>query len=147
MPRFIPIRGPCLCRPKIQYLIIAVRRHYYGTTTTFALGAERDHRRHCRCGRYQYVQHIRGIRQPRSGHQRPDAFRLSLAQQYYIKPESMGGGGDKFTGITIQNLVPSAATSYENDNGTYALGTIADESVVLRQAPQARQECCYGHSV
>ena len=47
-----------------------------------------------------------------------DLFTLAgHAQQYYHKPISMGGGGDSFAGITIQDLTLRAT----NANGTYSI--------------------------
>ena len=60
----------------------------------------------------------------------------SLAQQYYIKPTSMGGGGGSFVGIGIINLVPSASGTYANDNGTYSVGTASATQVVLTGVPK-----------
>jgi len=56
----------------------------------------------------------------------------SLAQQYYIKPTSMGGGGGAFTGIAMKHIVPSvgAGTEYVNDNGTYEISTAGSDSTV-----------------
>jgi hypothetical protein len=56
------------------------------------------------------------------------------AQQYYVKPASMGGGGNTFTGLTadaagVAKLTPKAS----NDNGTYSVKTAGDgTSVVLK---------------
>ncbi|MDZ7722096.1 MAG: hypothetical protein U5R06_04525 [candidate division KSB1 bacterium] len=49
------------------------------------------------------------------------------AQQYYVKPTGMGGGGNSFADLTIQHL--TAKTS--NDNGTYSLGTVASDQVQI----------------
>lgn len=48
----------------------------------------------------------------------------SLAQQYYRKPKSLGGGGNKFTGWTIPAQLDTTA------NGTYTT-TVADQTVTL----------------
>jgi Tfp pilus assembly protein PilE len=48
----------------------------------------------------------------------------AMAQQYYKKPTSMGGGGNSFTGWTI----PSGLTS--NANGTYAIKTAGTSTSV-----------------
>ncbi|HPR88634.1 MAG TPA: hypothetical protein PL181_11485 [bacterium] len=63
----------------------------------------------------------------------------SLAQQYYIKPTSMAGGGNSFSGITIRKLVPSlasGATQYDNENGSYTCGTGSTTQVVLTGTPK-----------
>lgn len=56
------------------------------------------------------------------------------AQQYYVKPASMGGGGNKFTGLTgdlegIKKLTAKAT----NDNGTYSIKTAGDSLSVTLQ--------------
>lgn len=48
----------------------------------------------------------------------------AMAQQYYKKPSSMGGGGNKFTGWTIPTGLDSTA------NGTYS-ATVGAQSVTL----------------
>ena len=42
------------------------------------------------------------------------------AQQYYRRPTSLGGGSNKFDGITLADLTSKAV----NANGTYTLGAI-----------------------
>jgi Tfp pilus assembly protein PilE len=60
----------------------------------------------------------------------------SLAQQYYIKPTSMGGGGDSFAGISLKTLVPSATgSSYSNENGSYTC-TAGTTSATLTGTPK-----------
>ncbi len=49
----------------------------------------------------------------------------AMAQQYYKKPLSMGGGGNTFTGWTVPTGLDSTA------NGTVAPPTIAAQSVVI----------------
>lgn len=51
----------------------------------------------------------------------------SLAQQYYIKPVNMGGGGSSFTGLTMDKLMPNKTTggAYANENGSYTLSNTA----------------------
>lgn len=52
----------------------------------------------------------------------------SRAQQYYVKPEAMGGGGNSFENITIQDLTPRPT----NDNGSYSIdgsGTATSVSI------------------
>jgi len=50
------------------------------------------------------------------------------AQQYYRRPQALGGGQGKFDNIKLFNLtnVPTSATTYSNANGTYSLGTITN---------------------
>jgi len=48
----------------------------------------------------------------------------AMAQQYYKKPTSMGGGGNKFTGWTIPTGLDTTA------NGTYA-ATVAAQQVTI----------------
>ncbi len=48
----------------------------------------------------------------------------AMAQQYYRKPTSMGGGGNKFTGWSIPTGLDSTA------NGTYS-ATVSAQSVTL----------------
>jgi hypothetical protein len=55
-----------------------------------------------------------------------DLLNLSArAQQFYVKPSSMGGGGNSFTGLTLADLTAKPT----NDNGTYSLGTPTATSV------------------
>jgi hypothetical protein len=49
----------------------------------------------------------------------------AMAQQYYKKPISMGGGGNTFTGWTIPTGLDSTA------NGTYAPPTVGAQSVSI----------------
>ncbi|HPN34260.1 MAG TPA: hypothetical protein PK843_07095 [bacterium] len=49
------------------------------------------------------------------------------AQQYYVKPTSMGGGGNSFTDLTLEDLTAKPS----NDNGTYTLGTNSGSSVQI----------------
>lgn len=56
------------------------------------------------------------------------------AQQYYVKPSSMGGGGNSFAGLSadaagIAKLTPKAS----NDNGTYSVKTAGDATSVVIQ--------------
>lgn len=48
----------------------------------------------------------------------------AMAQQYYKKPSSMGGGGNTFTGWTVPTQLDTTA------NGNYAY-TVAAQSVVI----------------
>ena len=50
------------------------------------------------------------------------------AQQYYVKPTGMGGGGNSFAGLTsINQLTPKAS----NDNGTYSIKTAGTATKVV----------------
>ncbi len=62
----------------------------------------------------------------------------SLAQQYYIKPTSMAGGGNSFASISMKNLIPSAPSTgiYANENGSYTCGTGTADQVVLTGTPK-----------
>ena len=55
----------------------------------------------------------------------------SRAQQFYIRPVGMGGGGGVFNAagnaITIAHLTPDPT----NDNGTYSLGTINADDIQI----------------
>jgi Tfp pilus assembly protein PilE len=50
----------------------------------------------------------------------------SRAQQFYVKPSGMGGGGNSFSGISISELTPKAS----NDNGTYSISTAGTATLV-----------------
>ena len=50
----------------------------------------------------------------------------SRAQQYYVKPSGMGGGGNSFSGITIAELTAKAS----NDNGSYSISTAGTATLV-----------------
>jgi type II secretory pathway pseudopilin PulG len=53
----------------------------------------------------------------------------SSAQQYYMKPEALGGGGNDFEGITVNNLggVPGdiSGSYIVNENGSYSISPVA----------------------
>ena len=49
------------------------------------------------------------------------------AQQYYVKPAGMGGGGNSFNGLTIKDLTPKA----KNENGTYFVEEPSGSTVKL----------------
>ena len=58
----------------------------------------------------------------------------SRAQQYYVKPTGLGGGGNSFVGISadaagVQKLTPKAT----NDNGTYSVSTAGTATSVTLQ--------------
>ncbi len=50
------------------------------------------------------------------------------AQQYYVKPVSMGGGGNSFNTITMKDI----STKSINENGKYSIKTKRKKKVVLR---------------
>lgn len=52
----------------------------------------------------------------------------SMAQQYFVKPNSMGGGGEKFTGLSDITQLTSKPT---NENGTYSIATAGSDSTVV----------------
>jgi Tfp pilus assembly protein PilE len=51
------------------------------------------------------------------------------AQQYYVKPVSMGGGGNSFADITIQDLTAKPS----NDNGIYSVSVAGNATGVTIQ--------------
>jgi Tfp pilus assembly protein PilE len=56
----------------------------------------------------------------------------SRAQQYWVRPTSMGGGGGDFTGggtglMTLAQLTPQPT----NDNGTYSLGALTTTTAII----------------
>ena len=53
----------------------------------------------------------------------------SRAQQFYVKPEGLGGGGNDFTGITIADLTSKPT----NDNGTYSISAAGNATSVTLQ--------------
>ena len=58
----------------------------------------------------------------------------SRAQQYYVKPTGLGGGGNSFVGITadatgLQKLTPKAS----NDNGVFSVSTAGTAASVTLQ--------------
>jgi len=50
----------------------------------------------------------------------------SRAQQYYVKPSGMGGGGNSFSGVVIADLTAKAS----NDNGSYSISTAGTATLV-----------------
>ena len=64
-----------------------------------------------------------------------DLLNLSaMAQQYYVKPASMGGGGNSFTGLTANEAGIKILTSKPgNDNGVYTITTAGTDSNVVIQ--------------
>ena len=58
----------------------------------------------------------------------------SRAQQYYVKPTGLGGGGNSFVGLSadatgLQKLTPKAS----NDNGTFSVSTAGTATSVTLQ--------------
>ena len=52
----------------------------------------------------------------------------SRAQQYYVKPTGLGGGGNSFAGLTIQDLTAKRS----NANGTYSVVSAGATNAVLQ---------------
>ena len=50
------------------------------------------------------------------------------AQQYYVKPISMGGGGNSYTNINIDDITTKPA----NENGTYRINNSNNRRVNIR---------------
>jgi len=50
------------------------------------------------------------------------------AQQYYLKPTNLGGGGGSFKGMSMADLT----TKPSNENGKYSIKTTRKRKVVLR---------------
>ncbi|MFA5668053.1 MAG: hypothetical protein WC967_02340 [Balneolaceae bacterium] len=80
-----------------------------------------------------------------------DAVRQDLAtiaasaQGYFMKPEMLGGGGNKFTNITFRDISFAADTVYTSDyrtavnqNGVYVMGTGTAGSVVVTGHPASK---------
>ena len=79
---------------------------------------------------------------------RQDALSIAAAaQQYYMKPGALGGGGQTFTGIDFSNIsgVPvereTDATQASNQNGSYVI-TDGDQEFTLDVYPSS----CYDGS-
>lgn len=65
------------------------------------------------------------------------------AQGYFIKPEMLGGGGQKFTNVTFRNLTfatdsisPDAMTA-ANQNGTYRISARTETEFVITAYPSS----------
>ena len=54
------------------------------------------------------------------------------AQQYFVKPVSMGGGGNSFVGIAMQHMAPvaSSVTEWSTENGAYSISTAGTATAV-----------------
>jgi Tfp pilus assembly protein PilE len=53
------------------------------------------------------------------------------AQQFYVKPASMGGGGNSFEGLTADNGgIKKLTARTTNDNGTYSISTAGNGTSV-----------------
>ena len=61
----------------------------------------------------------------------------SVAQQYYIKPVSMGGGGEAFTGLANISQLTSRPN---NENGTYSIMTAGSDSTVVLKGVTKRSD-------
>jgi len=64
------------------------------------------------------------------------------AQGYFIKPEMLGGGGQKFTNVTFNNLTFAGtigATNLitSNENGTYVISGQVDSLFVITAFPSS----------
>jgi Tfp pilus assembly protein PilE len=58
----------------------------------------------------------------------------SRAQQYYVKPTSMGGGGNSFADLASDADLPSLlGVQLSNDNGTYSIAAAGDNNSVKIQ--------------
>lgn len=77
-----------------------------------------------------------------------DAVRQDLtslaadAQGYYMKPEMMDGGGNKFTNITMEDLncpgeLNGAGDECTNENGTYTISDISEDEFTLNGVPNS----------
>ncbi len=55
-------------------------------------------------------------------------FLANRAQEYYIKPVVIGGGGNSFDRITIEDLTNSP----ENENGTYSVVSVSSDKIILK---------------
>jgi hypothetical protein len=58
------------------------------------------------------------------------------AQQYYRRPQSLGGGQNNFSGLSTNGMsklvnVPAGTASWVNANGTYSLESPSDSAVTL----------------
>ena len=76
----------------------------------------------------------------------------SSAQQYYMKPQALGGGGNSFTGITVDNLggVPGETNSSGfifNANGSYEIAVEATgDSLAITGYPSSQDNYSEGAS-
>ncbi len=55
-------------------------------------------------------------------------FLANRAQEYYIKPVAMGGGGNSFEGVTIEKLTDRT----ENENGSYSVVSASPDKLILK---------------
>ena len=59
-----------------------------------------------------------------------DLIQISAkAQQYFRKPTSMGGGGNKYVGLSVISTLVSPTFS-DNDNGRYSVSTAGVDTLV-----------------
>lgn len=64
----------------------------------------------------------------------------SKAQQYYMKPDMMGGGGNSFVDVALEDVCPTqlnASDACVNENGTYTISTAGTASGVSFQGVPA----------
>ena len=73
---------------------------------------------------------------------RQDMLTIATSSQgWFIKPTMMGGGGNKFTGMTFPDLTFAADSVFDtglsatNMNGTYVISAEADSNFVLDAYP------------
>ena len=64
----------------------------------------------------------------------------SSSQQYYMKPEALGGGGNDFDEMTANNLggVPGDVTGnleITNENGVYQISDVGGQAFTISGAP------------
>ena len=57
------------------------------------------------------------------------------AQQYYVKPTGMGGGGNEFDGLALNHMTPVdiGVTEYTNENGVFTISTAGSGDAVTLQ--------------
>ncbi len=58
----------------------------------------------------------------------------SRAQQYYLKPVSLGGGGNSFSGLSADGSgIAKLTKSASNENGTFSVSTAGNATSVTLQ--------------
>lgn len=72
----------------------------------------------------------------------------SSAQQYYMKPEALGGGSNTFDNMTLDNLggVPGdiSSSTLVNENGSYALSDVGGQSFTITASPASDESYTSG---